>query len=348
MRIPSRRVFLAGVVAAVTTVALSGGPQVSHWPSSKLDRALVEWRIRADRSNTRVLIQTRPGQAHAVAARLQATAEWINLSSTPDLLVARVSRQTLGVVAADRDVARLSLDAPVIGLATKTKSPAPAPAPTPTPSVVNQPLLETLGLVASDGRRSSSYIGRGVGVAIIDSGVSGDFTDLAQVTFYDFVNGGVSAPRFDLYGHGTHVSGLTASTGVTSFGTYQGVAQAASVVMLRVLDANGNGYTSDVINAINFATANKAALHIGVINLSLGHPIYESATTDPLVQAVENAVANGIVVVVAAGNFGGDPTTHVPGYAGITSPGNAPDAITVGAVDTQQTATRSDDVVAWY
>ncbi|PYR36033.1 MAG: hypothetical protein DMF90_11505, partial [Acidobacteria bacterium] len=89
-------------------------------------------------------------------------------------------------------------------------------------------------------------------------------------------------------------------------------------------------------------------LKIGVINLSLGHPIYEPAATDPLVQAVERAVANGIVVVVAAGNFGGDPATHVPAYAGITSPGNAPDAITVGAVETQQTATRSDDVVAWY
>jgi serine protease AprX len=103
-----------------------------------------------------------------------------------------------------------------------------------------------------------------------------------------------------------------------------------------------------VINAINFAVANKARLKIDIINLSLGHPIYEPAATDPLVQAVENAVAAGIVVVASAGNFGGDPSTHVTGYGGITSPGNAPDAITVGAIDTFQTAARNDDVVAWY
>src|SRR5262249_53253536 len=93
---------------------------------------------------------------------------------------------------------------------------------------------------------------------------------------------------------------------------------------------------------------NRARWHLGVTNLSLGHPIYEPASTDPLVQAVENAVAAGIVVVVSAGNFGGDVTTHEPAYAGITSPGNAPDAITVGAVETHQTVSRADDVVAWY
>ena len=84
------------------------------------------------------------------------------------------------------------------------------------------------------------------------------------------------------------------------------------------------------------------------MNLSLGHPIYEPAGNDPLVAAVERAVSAGIVVVVSAGNFGGDPVTHEVGYAGITSPGNAPDAITVGAVETLQTVTRRDDQVAWY
>ena len=58
--------------------------------------------------------------------------------------------------------------------------------------------------------------------------------------------------------------------------------------------------------------------------MSLGHPIFEPAGRDPLVAAVQNAVAKGIVVVVSAGNFGGNPQTHETGYAGITSPGNAP------------------------
>ncbi len=94
--------------------------------------------------------------------------------------------------------------------------------------------------------------------------------------------------------------------------------------------------------------ANRAALKIDIINLSLGHPIYEPAATDPLVQAVERAVRAGVVVVAAAGNFGKNPTTGVPGYAGTTSPGNAPSAITVGALRTEDTVTRSDDWIADY
>jgi serine protease AprX len=82
-----------------------------------------------------------------------------------------------------------------------------------------------------------------------------------------------------------------------------------------------------------------------VLNLSLGHPIYEPAATDPLVQAVERAVAAGIVVVTSAGNEGTNRVTGQVGYAGITSPGNAPSAITVGAVDTRNTTTRLDDQV---
>jgi subtilisin family serine protease len=85
-----------------------------------------------------------------------------------------------------------------------------------------------------------------------------------------------------------------------------------------------------------------------VINLSLGHPIYEPAATDPLVQAVERASAAGVIVVAAAGNLGENPTTGLPGYAGITSPGNAPSAITVGALRTEDTVARGDDRIPDY
>src|SRR5207244_1831600 len=120
------------------------------------------------------------------------------------------------------------------------------------------------------------------------------------------------------------------------------------LIVLKALDQNGQGYTSTVVNALNFAVANKSALGIDVINMSLGHPIYEPAATDPLVQAVESAVRAGIVVVVSAGNNGGDPKTHEVGYAGISSPGNAPSAITVGALDMADTAARGDDSIPWY
>ena len=82
---------------------------------------------------------------------------------------------------------------------------------------------------------------------------------------------------------------------------YRSVAKGVRLIGLRVLDATGAGYTSTVIQAIEFAIANKATLGIDVLNLSLGHPIYQPAATDPLVQAVERAVAAGIVVATSAG-----------------------------------------------
>ena len=114
---------------------------------------------------------------------------------------------------------------------------------------------------------------------------------------------------YDDYGHGTHVAGLIGSSGATSNSKYAGIAPGAKLLSLKVLDGKGTGKTSDVINALEFAVANRTRFGINVINLSLGHPIYESATTDPLVQAVEAAIRAGIVVVVAAGNYGYNPLT---------------------------------------
>jgi serine protease AprX len=124
---------------------------------------------------------------------------------------------------------------------------------------------------------------------------------------YDFTSGKtVKAGPKDMFGHGTHVSGLIGSTGDTTRGLYQGIAPGVRFIVLKALDQAGVGYTSNVINAINFAVDNKVAFGIDVMNLSLGHPIYEPAGNDPLVAAVERAVSAGIVVVVSAGNFGGD------------------------------------------
>src|SRR6185436_6673217 len=131
-------------------------------------------------------------------------------------------------------------------------------------------------------------------------------------------------------------------------GTNVGVAPGARLVGLKVLDSHGRGSTSDVLRAIEFAIANKALLRLNILNLSLGHPIYESAASDPLVQAVEHAVREGFVVVVSAGNFGINKKTGLPGYAGIASPGNAPSALTVGATQTFNTITRDDDRVTPY
>jgi serine protease AprX len=88
--------------------------------------------------------------------------------------------------------------------------------------------------------------------------------------------------------------------------------------------------------------ANKATYHIRVANLSLGHPIRESAATDPLVLAAERLWDAGIVVVCSAGNYG------LNGYGTITSPGNSPKVITVGSLSDFGTTLKSDDQVSSY
>jgi serine protease AprX len=153
------------------------------------------------------------------------------------------------------------------------------------------------------------------------------------------------------YGHGTHIAGLIAGNGASSTGsgytrTFKGIAPGANIINLRVLDQNGAGTDSTVIAAINTAILLKPLFNIRVINLSLGRPMYESYTLDPVCQAVEAAWRSGIVVVVAAGNDGRHLATN--GYGTINSPGNDPYVITVGAMKPIWTPTRNDDVMASY
>jgi len=200
--------------------------------------------------------------------------------------------------------------------------------------------------------------GTGVGVAIIDSGVAdhGDLRDgsgASRVVYsQSFVAG--DATTADKFGHGTHVAGLIGGTGVNS-GTgngyqakYAGVAPNVNIINLRVLDQNGSGTDSQVIAAIQQAIALQSTYNIRVINMSLGRPVFESYTLDPVCQAVESAWQAGIVVVVAAGNRGRDNSMGTHGFATIGAPANDPAVITVGATRTMGTATRVDDAIASY
>lgn len=207
---------------------------------------------------------------------------------------------------------------------------------------------------------NANYVGSGVGVALIDSGVNShpDFAGPSLLGLLptsrlaynqSFVSGTSSAA--DLYGHGTHIAGLIAGNAASSTGSqysrsFKGIAPGARIVNLRVLDANGQGTDSSVISAIQAAIALKSTYNIRVINLSLGRGIYESYKLDPLCQAVEQAWKAGIVVVAAAGNDG----RYLPtgGYGTITAPGNDPYVITVGAMKTMDTPTRADDQIASY
>ena len=191
--------------------------------------------------------------------------------------------------------------------------------------------------------------GAGIGIAIIDSGIADD-PDLhdpasgkTRVVYQQAFN---VKGTVDVYGHGTHVSGIAAGNGGST--RYVGIAPAANLINLRVLDDSGLGVDSSVISAIQTAIQLKNTYNIRVINLSLGRAVFESYKVDPLCQAVEAAWRAGIVVVVSAGNSGRDNSASTNGYATITAPANDPYAITVGAMKTMGTISRGDDMVASY
>jgi serine protease AprX len=225
-----------------------------------------------------------------------------------------------------------------------------------TAPAINAPYAWSLGLD-----------GAGIGVAVIDSGIveRKSLSSVNKSDLHKFGSGGDSRIVFrkswvkdsfgsdDPFGHGTHVAGIIAGNGFNSAGqgnfqTLRGIAPNAQLLDLRVLDSNGEGVDSDVISAIQTAIALKSTFNVKVINLSLGRPVYESYTVDPLCQAVEAAYRAGIVVVVAAGNDGRDNSAGANGYGTITSPGNDPYVITVGAMKSMGTPTRTDDLIASY
>jgi serine protease AprX len=345
-----RKTIAAGIVAFAFVGVWSAGVRGAKRQSAKVDAALRQVMQTSGSAAVSVIVTAR-GNRQELAQKVQTRGVSV-YSDHPSIgaFAASVGPEDLAWLANDPNVDTLSLDAVV----TPTGD-AAAPASPPDSALVN-----TLGL------DDVSFTGNGIGIAVIDSGLerNPDF-DKSRIDSYDFTANGGTVEPYDDYGHGTHVSGLIAGSGVLSRvkinvangngavrrvekPLYRGVAPDARIVSLKVLDATGGGVTSRVIQAIEFAVANRQQLGIDIINLSLGHPIYEPASTDPLVRAVEDAVHAGLVVVVAAGNQGTNVQTGLPGYAGITSPGNAPSAITVGAVDTQNTATRLDDTVAWY
>ena len=159
---------------------------------------------------------------------------------------------------------------------------------------------------------ATGHRGNGVRVAIVDTGVELAHPDLASrvASFRDLSGLGT----VDDVGHGTHVAGIVAGTG----SVYRGVAPASTLVVARALSASG-GTEDAVLAAMSWASRQG----IAVMNLSLGGP---GSPKSPLAREVDALAAEGILVVVAAGNAG-------PGPGTISSPGDARGALTVGASD---------------
>lgn len=175
----------------------------------------------------------------------------------------------------------------------------------------------------------NGYYGIGVGVAIVDTGISlhKDFIEGSNrvIAFKDFVN--KRKYPYDDNGHGSHVAGIIGGNGYSSKGKYKGVAPACNFIVLKVLDEKGDGNISDVLAGLQWIIDNRRRYNIRVLNISVGTSAKDSLDENSLlVQGVNAVWDSGVTVVVAAGNNGPDPMS-------ISTPGISRKVITVGSSD---------------
>lgn len=196
-----------------------------------------------------------------------------------------------------------------------------APAPVTGESSTN---LAQVGAVAA---QQAGYTGKGVRVAVLDSGIDVNHPDFAGriVETHNFT-GGQSSASVEAGPHGTHVASIVAGSGAASAGRYRGVAPEAELLIGQVLPYRGSGNLSDIIAGMEWA-APKA----DIVSMSIGG--LDEPEVNPYADSMAALTGRyGALFVVSAGNSGPRSTT-------IESPGRAPVALTVGAVDATDTIT---------
>lgn len=191
---------------------------------------------------------------------------------------------------------------------------------------------------------STNITGKGETVCVIDSGIDYTHPALGECTTNQFLAGNCGkvlaghdfknddTNPIDDQGHGTHVAGIIASENET----FRGVAPDAKLVALKVCDdsAGGNCEDADIISAIDWCVDNRTKYNISVISISLGGGLFSTYCDDEptevnLKTPIDNAIANNVSVVIAAGNSGSSP--GVGSTTGISSPACMRNATAVGS-----------------
>jgi serine protease AprX len=208
------------------------------------------------------------------------------------------------------------------------------------PSVARMP--EVAAAVNADDMWARGYTGKGVGVALIDTGV----VPVQGLTSGNVVIGpdlslDSQAPQGNLdgFGHGTHMAGIIAGNDGTSTG-FKGIAPQAKLLSVRVGAHDGAADVSQLIAAVDWVVQhrNDNGMNVRVLNLAFGTDGTQDPKLDPLTHAIENAWRAGITVVVSGGN-GGDTRPS------LDNPARDPFVIAVGADDTHATNGTADDTV---
>lgn len=178
--------------------------------------------------------------------------------------------------------------------------------------------------------RNKLYVGKDIGVAILDTGISyhPDFDD--RILAVEDMRGD-NKFGYDINGHGTHVAGIIGGSGRLSGGAYSGIAPSSNLIVVRVLDEKGDGEIETVIKGIRWIRRNRKKYNIRVINISVGTlPHVGNREEEALLKEVEMLWDDGMIVVAAAGNYG-------PAWGTITTPGVSKKIITVGTSNDDET-----------
>jgi serine protease AprX len=205
-------------------------------------------------------------------------------------------------------------------------------------------LADVATSIRAEAAYSAGYTGKGVGIALIDTGV----VPVQGLTSGNVVNGPdlslesqVSSLRSrDGYGHGTHMAGIIAGRDNTSGTGFRGIAPDAKLTSIKVGMSNGAVDVTQMMAAIDWVVAHRnddPKNPIRVLNLSYGLDC-SNCSNSPVAVAVANAVKAGIIVVVAAGNTGKN----------ITVPATSIEPIVVGSLDTMGTTNPADDTVSSF
>ncbi|MBR4027213.1 MAG: S8 family peptidase, partial [Lachnospiraceae bacterium] len=175
--------------------------------------------------------------------------------------------------------------------------------------------------------------GKNVRIALLDTGAYRHPDIRSNVIYFkDYVNN--RKESYDDNGHGTHILGILCGNGSASDGRIMGMAPKAEVMVFKILDNEGNGKTSDALDALDWILENHKRYNLKLLNFSMGYvPYANQVIQQKLLEKLDLLWEDGVTIVTAAGNNG-------PERNSITVPGISRNVITVGSSEESKYTTK--------